>query len=66
VAASDGANNKEGRPVMARTGKTGGQVNESTGRVERGRIPRGHSLDDVATVRHFGLGDSIRALRGKR
>jgi hypothetical protein len=50
---------------MAR-GKTGGQVNEATGRVERGRIPRGHSLEDHVTVRHFGLVDTIRVLRGKR
>jgi hypothetical protein len=52
--------------VKARPGKTGGQVNENTGRVEKGRIPRGHSLEDVATVRHFGLLDSIRELRGRR
>jgi hypothetical protein len=52
--------------VKACAGKTGGQVNESTGRGERGKIPRGHSLDDVATVKHFGLIDSIRELRGRR
>jgi hypothetical protein len=50
----------------ARGGKTGGQVNENTGRVEKGRMPRGHSVEDVATVKHFGLFDSIRELRGRR
>jgi hypothetical protein len=52
--------------VKARPGKTGGQVNENTGRVETGRIPRGHSIEGAATVKHFGLFGSIRELRGRR
>jgi hypothetical protein len=46
--------------------KTTGQVNENTGRVEKGRTPRGHSLEEPATVRHFGLIDTIRVLRRGR
>lgn len=51
--------------MKARAGKTGGQFNESTGRVERGRVPKGHSVEDAVTVKHFGLFDSIRALKGR-
>jgi hypothetical protein len=42
--------------------KTGGQVNESMGRVERGRMPKG-SLDEVRT---FKEGPLRRLLGGKR
>ena len=33
---------------------TGGQFNYETGRVETGRCPKGHSAEDVATVKDRG------------
>lgn len=43
--------------------KTEGRLNENTGKVEKGKVPKGHSLEDPKTKRHFGLIDSIRIAR---
>jgi translation elongation factor EF-Tu-like GTPase len=48
---------------MAR--KTGGQVNDVTGRVERGRMPKG-SLEDVVTIKEGPLSRLLNRKGGKR
>ena len=49
-------------------GKTGGQYNYETGRVERGRMPKG-SMEDVCTFKHntilAALGRGLSRKKGK-
>jgi hypothetical protein len=48
---------------MAR--KSGGQLNESTGRVERGRVPKG-SLEEPMTFKEGPLSRLLNRKGGKR
>lgn len=44
-------------------GKSEGRLNPDTGKVETGKVAKGHSTEQPKVAKHFGLRDTVRTIR---